>query len=134
MRIASIIALSAVLGSFTHSVAAAEAGAEKAVVEVSGEKGLRLSAKAEKTLGIETKVVFGPGVTVPHEALIRSLEKVSVYRLRKGFYKLIDAKVVSKTDASSAVTAGGLVKGDRVVVLGAPLLRVAEMEAVNPGE
>lgn len=134
MRIASIIALSAVLGTFTLLVVAAETGAEKAVLEASEEKGLRLSAKAEKTLGIETKAVFGPGVTVPHEALVRSLEKISVYRLREGFYKLIDAKVVSKTNASAAVTAGGLVKGDRVVVLGAPLLRVAEMEAVNPGE
>ena len=111
----------------------AETGApSKAVLEASEEKGLRLSAAAERALGLAAKPVGRAPLELPLSAVIYSLDSTGVYRLRDGFYKLVAAKV-EKRGKTARVASTELRPSDRVVVAGAALLRVAEIEAFNPG-
>lgn len=107
-------------------------GPGKAVLEASAERGMRLSEPASKRIGVKTVPVGKEPVhRLPVAALVVSEEEVGVYRLREGWFKHVDVEVVSRERGSAVVRSGDLAAGDRVVVAGAPLLRVAELDVLG---
>ncbi|MBI4423515.1 MAG: hypothetical protein HY554_07305 [Elusimicrobia bacterium] len=137
MRVLALAALLAA-GAFAseeHEDGGARTGQGKAVLEASAKQGLRLSAKALKRLGIKTQRLSGSGgYRVPLPALVYSAEEVGVYRLRDGWYKHVDVEISSKDRDSAVVRSGRLRAGDELVIAGAPLLRVAELDVLGGEE
>jgi multidrug efflux pump subunit AcrA (membrane-fusion protein) len=110
----------------------ARTGPAKAVLEANAERGMRLSEKAHKRLGIKTVRLMGTApLRVPTLALVASKEEVGVYRLRDGWYKHVEVEVSGKERGSAMIRTGDLRPGDEVVVSGAPLLRVAELDVLG---
>lgn len=111
----------------------ARIGKAFAVQEASEENGLRFSEAALKTMGIKTVSIDASGsVIVPKEALVRSQDKTAVFRLRDGFFKKID--LTNYKNSLPKLQHPSLRTGDSLVVLGAPLLHVAELEAFGTEE
>jgi hypothetical protein len=106
-----------------------------AVREASPEKGLRLSEKALETLEVALAPVRSvDGIEVPIAALVYYQDHVGVYRKRGDWFKLVDITILGKSEARASIRCAELKGGDEVAVKGAPLLRVAEMEAFGGGE
>ena len=108
---------------------------EKGVLEAVPEKGIRLSEKALKTLEISAAPLDGASShRIPTTALVYYQDHVGVYRLRNGWYKLIEVKIEDKSPKSTLVRSAGLKPDDEIVVTGVALLRVAEMDAFGGEE
>lgn len=90
-------------------------GPGNAVTAADEHDGIKLSDKAQKAIGLTTEVFSGGDVT--KSALVFHQDHVSIYRFKNGWFKLIP---VSK-----------LKIGDRIVVSGTSLLRVAELDAFS---
>lgn len=116
--LAALLAVSAA-ASGEHEEASSRTGPGKAILEASAERGLKLSEAALKRLGIKTARLTNPP-RVPKLSLLQTAEETSVYRLREGWFKRVHADDVKA--------------GDVVVVAGAPLLRVAELDVLGGEE
>ncbi len=106
----------------------------QAVLESSPEKGFRLSETAQKTLEVETQPTGAVRLDLPDAAVVRSEDRIGIYRLRGGWFKLVPARIVGKSGGRTIAVSSELTKGDRVVVKGAGLLRVAEMAIEGDAE
>ena len=112
-----------------------ETPVNKAVLKTSKDLGFSLSDIARKTIGITTTPIESVGSHLVADAgMVRHLDKIGVYRLRDGWFKLLDVKILQQTPAGFVVSTSDLTKGDELVVQGVALLRVAEMEAFSDGE
>lgn len=103
-------------------------GHDNAVTTANEEKGIQLAPKAVQAIGLQTTEISE--TKVPESALVFYQDKVGVYRLRDGWYRLIPL--------NRAVDGGGyalpgaeFLPGDRLVIAGAALLRVAELDAFS---
>ena len=108
-------------------------GPDKGVTSFSKEKGFTLSKEATNTFAIETMTIKGPNEwTLPKEALIFSGEKTSIYRIHKGYYKIIDVKIIKKQkNREITFRSDELLSGDTIVTKGSGFLRVAEIDATS---
>jgi hypothetical protein len=97
----------------------ARTGKGKAVLEATEERGLKLSEKAAKRLGIKTAKLASPS-RIPKTALVQSAEETSVFVVRDGWFKRVHAD--------------DLKGGEMIVIAGAPLLRVAELDVLGSEE
>lgn len=103
-------------------------GPEKGVLEANEKEGIKLSPKALQSLGIKAQSISSTSVhSLPISSLIYFQDEVGVYRLRSGFFKLIEGKVSRKTQMIATFESGGLVPGDQVVTEGTPLLRLTDL-------
>lgn len=89
----------------------AQVGPGKAVEAFDETKGIKLSEKAMKNLEIQTKKVSS--ALVPSNAILTIKDKTSVFVKTDGWFRMISTKEVKS--------------GDDVVVHGAALLRVAQI-------
>lgn len=90
-------------------------GPHNAVTAADAHAGITLSLAAIECIGLATAVYDGQ--LIPKAALIFYQDKVGLYRLRDGWFKL--------------VSADDLRPGDQIVVQGTGLLRVAELDAFS---
>jgi len=104
-------------------------GPDKAITAASKKDGIQLAEKAVKRLALASVEAKGPAPRVPSKSLVFYQGETGVYRLRNGWYKLVDVKVTERGATDSVVRSSELQGGDRIVSEGVPLLRVAEMEA-----
>lgn len=103
-------------------------------VEALDHEGLKLSAKAKAALGIKSVSLSGNGPhRVPAAGLVYFRDEVGVYRLRDGWFKLVEVRVSERNKREAVIGSSGLKPGDQVVVSGAARLRVVEMD-VTSGE
>lgn len=110
----------------------AQIGPGKAVESVDADKGIKLSTKATKMLGIKTVVAsVAAKIKIPKKAAIHIKESVAVYILRGGLFKFIEVKVLGHTAEQLTIVASDIKNGDQVVVDGAPLLRVAHLNVMT---
>lgn len=112
------------------------AGADKAVTEYSPHQGLQFSIEALKKLHLQfQKIEIGrESFQVPPAALVYFKDAVGVYRHRKGWFKLVEVKVISKTTNQVKIQTSDLQNQDEIVTQGIALLRVAELDAGGGGK
>ncbi|MBK7546272.1 MAG: hypothetical protein IPI56_11110 [Elusimicrobia bacterium] len=110
-------------------------GPGNAVTATDAEKGLQLSDEAVKTLEIKTQAA-PEEFTLPKSAIVTFKDETGVYRLRDGWYKLIEGEARPQGVLVRFIPQRkkDLRPGDTIVVEGAPLLRVAELDAFSTGE
>ncbi|MEK6578046.1 MAG: hypothetical protein AABZ55_02355 [Bdellovibrionota bacterium] len=107
----------------------------KAVFETSKTEGFKLTKKAIQTIGVAIKpIVINSEITLPKDALVHSLDQIAVYRLRNSWFKLVTIEVIRESGSQVIVRSLELKSGDQVVIQGAALLRVSEMDAFGGGE
>lgn len=111
----------------------AQIGPGKAVEAFDSHKGIKLSAKAQKTLGIETMKATGKSHTVGQNAVLLTQDKSSVFVKHDGWFKIIPVKVQSNGQ-SRIVSSKDIHAGDEIVVGGVALLRVAYMNVAEAEE
>ena len=107
----------------------------KAVMEASREKGIKLSVVAQKNIGLRTeKLVFKGQFLIPATSLVHTKDKTGVYCLRDGWFKFVEVTLLSTQGPSLTVSSKELTPAEIIVVAGAALLRVSEMEAFSSEE
>jgi hypothetical protein len=105
-------------------------GPNKAVTDANAKLGIKLSKAAIETLGIKTSPisVVGSQARVPGKSVLSYQEEHGLYRLRDGWFKLVDLKVTVKNpSADISIQTSELKPGDQVVTEGAELLRLADL-------
>lgn len=110
-------------------------GPGNAVTAADPKRGLQLSEEAVKTLGIKTQPAPSESF-VPKSAIVTFKDETGVYRLRDGWYKLVEGYTQPQNNRLRFTPheKQDLRPGDKIVVEGAPLLRVAELDAFSGGE
>jgi hypothetical protein len=105
-------------------------GPGNAVPEADAENGFKLSEKAVRTLELGLQAVRPqPTYTLPRSAVAYFKDEAGVYRLREGWFKLIEGD--AKTSGNQVVFTPKVAfrDGDQIVVKGVGLLRVADLDA-----
>lgn len=105
------------------------AGPTLAVLEANLKDGFRLSDKAKKVIGLVTKPLGLKPHVIPPSAVVNYGDRVGVYRLRNGWFKLIEIKNSDELQGSVATSSAELKDDDQIAVEGVALLRVSEMDA-----
>lgn len=109
---------------------AASVGPGKAITAASKQTGIQLSEKAVQTLGLKTTTIESQNIhRLSPKAVVSFQDEMGVYRLRSGWYKLIEIEISSKSAQEIVVKSAELKPGDQIVTEGVGLLRVAELEA-----
>lgn len=107
-------------------------GPGKAVEAFDPDQGFKLSAKAEKALGVESSPLRGKApYRMPAVSLVFYQENVAVYRIREGWIKLVGVQVQERTKKDAVIRTADLGPNDRVVTSGVGLLRVTEMDLTS---
>lgn len=103
-------------------------GKNNAVTAADEHDGIRLSEKAVEAMGIKTSPYEGG--PIPDSAFVFYQDRVGVYRLREGWFKLVPLPA-SNQEGSGVPASGDLKAGDQLVVQGKGLLRAAELDAFS---
>lgn len=110
----------------------AAVGPGKAVTAADAKDGLRLSEAAIKRLGVAFQdVKHGGPQELPPQSLVASREESSVYRLRGGWIKRVEVRVHARSARLVKIESKEIQAGDRIVIAGAPFLRIAELDALG---
>jgi len=113
-----------------HEEENSNVGTDKGIVKADEEQGFILSPEASKNFEIKTIKLHGVGPwTVPVSARMLSKEEVNLYRIRNGFIKRIDFKLISKNGSSIKIISSDLISGDEVITNGVGFVRIAELTA-----
>jgi len=113
-----------------HEEENSNVGPEKGIVKANEEQGFILSPEATKNFEIKTMKLVGVGPwTVPDSARMLSKEEVNLYRIRNGFIKRIDFKLISKSGSLVKILSSDLATGDEVITNGVGFVRIAELTA-----
>lgn len=108
----------------------AEENLKKAVSETSPTLGFRISEVALKNLGVAMFKIPSPSsVYIPASSFVYFQDNVGIYRVRDGWFKLIVLKSVNPKGITLRVDGGDFRPNDLIVLKGAALLRVTEMDA-----
>src|SRR3990167_5264502 len=94
-------------------------GPNNAVTAADEHEGIKLSPKATEFIGLKTEAYDGQ--MIPKAALVFYQDKVGIYRLRDGWFKLVP--VAFSLSESSIPQSADLRPGDQIVVQGTGLLR-----------
>jgi hypothetical protein len=132
-----LITLIFIRNSFGHGgggEAGANVGKEKGVIAISEKEGMTIAPEAIKRLEIKTQALSGnaPWI-VSKEALVFSKEDISIYRELNGKYKAILIESTKKSDGTYQINSWQLKPQDNIVIQGAGLLRISELDA-SPGK
>ena len=103
-------------------------GPNNAVTAADEHDGIKLSPKAIQFIGLQTTAYDGQ--TIPKLALVFYHDKIGVYRLREGWFKLLPV-TLNRQSESPLPQAEELRAGDHIVIQGTGLLRVAELDAFS---
>lgn len=93
------------------------------------ENGFKLNAAAIKNFNLHYVDYVSPAVVISSKAILRSLSEVNLFRLRAGFFKRIDFKILEKKNETLKISSSDLAAGDKIVVSGVGFLRIAEIAA-----
>lgn len=108
-------------------------GKDKGVVEADAKQGFKLHDKAYANFKIELLKLSSSPWRIPKAALVFAKEERHVYRLKDGFFKSIDVKIIKREGDSFIITSDELSAGDQIVSKGTGFLAIVD-EAVFGAE
>lgn len=112
-----------------HEEGSSQVGSEKGVLEASEANGFKLSPEAIKNFELKYVLVEKASIKLPTEAILHAKEEKNIYRLRDGFIKRVDFKVISKSRAEYIIESKELKSGDQILIKGLGFVRMAEIAA-----
>lgn len=108
---------------------------EKAVSAFDLRFGMKFTSKALTNMGLRLVGLTGKDAhRLPVGSLVHYQDKVGVYRLRDGWFKLIPVSAAPVTKLDAMVSSTELRPGDQVVTSGAAFLRLAELDIEGGAE
>lgn len=108
-------------------------GAGKAVEAADHDQGFKLSAKAEKNLGVTFQKMTGSGPwKIPKQAIVHLKQSEAVYRRYDGWISMVLVKVVSQQGDTVVIKSADLEPDDDVAVTGVTFLRMTDSD-INAG-
>lgn len=108
-------------------------GVGKAVEAADHDQGFKLSAKAEKNLGVTFQKVTGAGPwKIPKQSLVHLKQSEAVYRRYDGWISMVLVKVVSQRGDTVTIKSADLEPDDEVAVTGVTFLRMTDSD-INAG-
>lgn len=117
-------------GAHEHEEEAANVGPEKGILAADEDRGFKLSPEALKNFEIKSQALsVSQPWTLPLSAQFLSGEEVNLYRLRDGFFKRIDFKLIKRSSDGLTISSESLKPGDEIVTHGVGFLRIAELAA-----
>jgi len=105
------------------------AGPKMAVVEANLKDGFRLAEKAKKVIGLAVKLLGSSPYKIPQSAIVYYGDRIGVYRLRDGWFKLVEIQKVLELNSETTISSSDLKTSDQIAVEGVALLRVSDMDA-----
>ena len=113
-------------------------GEGKAIVDVKNEgESFKLADEAISLLGLEygtiKKSVIKNVFIVPTKAIIYFNDEKGIFVKNSGWFKLVDVKLIKRNSNWSQVKSNSLSLGEKIVVSGTGLLRVAHLQASGQG-
>jgi hypothetical protein len=102
-------------------------GEGKAISKVDEDLGLKLSAKAIKTLGLELKSIPGNQFKLNETSLVVIKSKRGLYRYRNGYFKFLEVKIVKNMKKGILVKMDDFLFGDQLVTSSLGLLRISDV-------
>ena len=106
-------------------------GPGKAVVAANEKEGFKLSEKAQKSLKLAFAQVNHQTITVPSSSLVKFQDFLGVYRLRDGWFRLVEVEPTIRGD-QAIFSSKDLIPGDQMIVQNSGLLRVVELDIFGP--
>lgn len=106
-------------------------GPGKAVVAADEKTGIQLSEKALKTLELSFTEARSTSVVVPRSALVQFQDFSAIYRLRNGWFKMIEVEPTFH-NGEAVLNSKDLSPGDKIVTENSGLLRVVELDVFGP--
>lgn len=110
------------------SEASSAVGPDKGIVE-KNEKGFKLSPEAYKAFDFKVENLTGKIFTLPRLALVEIKNDKFIYRVRQGWIKRLQIKVLKKDKQKLTVELSQYQEGDQVIVNAVGFIRTAEMVA-----
>lgn len=111
-----------------HEGESSSVGPDKGITDYDDHSGFKLSSEAVKNFALKFQTLSGKNSwSIPNSAILYSGEEVNVYRVRAGFYKRVDFRLISKDDKQTQIKSVDLQEGDQIVVEGIGFLRAAEI-------
>jgi hypothetical protein len=110
-------------------------GPEQAITQFDPKQGIQLSKSAINALDIQTQNIMGNGTyLIPKAALVQYQDEAGIYRLRNQWFKLLHVQILSRGPTQLTIKSAQLTLADKIVIRGAPLLRVADLTAPTATE
>lgn len=106
-------------------------GPGKAVEAANEKEGFKLSEKAQKGMSLTFAKVTSNNLTVPAQALVSFQDFSAIYRLRDGWFRLVEVEPNFHGQSATFATKE-LKSGDQVVIRGGGSLRVIELDIFGP--
>lgn len=128
----TILFLIVVSGGSVHAqeeVSGIRAGPKMAVVEANHKDGFRLAENAKKVIGLGVKPPGSSPYKIPKGAVVYYGDRIGVYRLRDGWFKLVEIQKISDSNSETTISSSDLKTSDQIAVEGVALLRVSDMDA-----
>lgn len=107
-------------------------GPGKAVIEATEKDGLKLSEKALKNLDLEYITTSNVStLAVPVAALVHFQDFSSVYRVRSGWFKMVEIEPVIQ-GSTAHFSSKDILPGDRIVTKNSGFIRVIDLDVFGP--
>lgn len=120
------------LSEETEEAGRPRVGPGMAVLAANEKDGMQFSEAAVRRLGLTfLKATAAEAQLVPLKSVVFFRDEAGVYRVRGGWFKLVEVEVVAKSPREARVRTSEFKPGDRIVVEGAPYLRAAELEILG---
>ena len=115
--------------SATGETSRAQIGEEFAVIAIDPQQGFRLGEAAKKRIKLKTQVLSqAASQRIPLEALVEVKGATEVFRVRDAWVSRIPVTVLERKGKGVTIQGSDLKEGDEIVIGGAPLLRVTELD------
>jgi len=116
--------------AFAHGggESAIEVGPGKGVTEVAPDKSFKLAPEAVQRLEISFLTLGQAPYRVPKSSISQTLKDSEMYRVRAGWIKSVDFKIVSKSGPDVVVTSIELKPGDQIVDHGVGFIRIIALQ------
>jgi hypothetical protein len=127
LKILLICSLTA-FGAVSQEATGFRAGPNMAASEASLKDGFKLTDKAKEVIGVKIKNIGSKPYSIPSGALVHYGDKLGVYRVRDGWFKLVEVQSTNKENGTSTISSSELNEKDQIAIEGVALLRVSEMD------
>lgn len=106
-------------------------GPGKAVIEATEKDGLKLSEKALKNLDLEYITTNVSALAVPVAALVHFQDFSAIYRVRGGWFKMVEIEPVIH-GSTAHFSSKDILPGDRIVTRNSGFIRVIDLDVFGP--
>jgi hypothetical protein len=109
-------------------------GRGKAILEVSKDKGFKLSKEAFKALDVKFMDIDKTNFSISKNELVTYKNKIGIYRFRDGFFKFIPVTIKEQKKEQYLIHSPLLTEDDKIVTSPVGLIRITDVYSTDTAE